>query len=140
MAPEVSSGKYNEACDIYSAGLLLWEFITLKRPFKDQKSLEDFGQNVWSPNGAQCRPKVPKNVSPGLQRLLTRSWAHNIIERPSAMQFENAIRFEITNFRDDWSDEETKSEFHPALSLTRQGSSLRRLFKYVGRSNSSLRE
>lgn len=104
-APEVVSGRYNESCDIYSLGLILWEIIVLKRPFKnhqfiDQQSLGNFAESVWSPaDGPQNRPPVPKRVSPGLRQLLKRSWDHSLEERPNAMEFENILRFETSRLQ-----------------------------------------
>ena len=119
MAPEVSTGKYNEACDIYSTGLLLWEITTLKQPFKEQKCLEDFEQNVWTPDGPQCRPKLSAKVSTGLRHLLNRAWSHDLTERPSAAEFENALRCEISKLTQDGSSgAEMDSELYSATILT----------------------
>jgi len=132
MAPEVASGKYDETCDIYSAGLLLWELITLKRPFKDQKSVEDFERNVWCTNGTQLRPKISAKVPPGLHRLLTRSWSHNFNSRPSAKEFEIALRSEISKLKEEeCSDEEMDSELYSSapISTTKMRSNSKRLAK-----------
>ncbi|CAJ1950164.1 unnamed protein product [Cylindrotheca closterium] len=119
MAPEVVTGRYNQACDVYSTGLLVWQFITLKRPFKDKKCLEDFEEKVWSPNGPQCRPTIPKKVSPGLRQLLVRSWNHNFEDRPSALELENELRFQASQKEDNMLEKENDSELgSPASNKT----------------------
>ncbi|CAJ1950910.1 unnamed protein product [Cylindrotheca closterium] len=101
MSPEVALGqKYNETCDIYSFGLLLWEIITLRLPYSSQKSIEDFRENVWSTNGTIVRPEVPKKLSSNLKQLLHRTWDRDLTNRPSARNFENALRFEASMLRD----------------------------------------
>lgn len=38
MAPEVLAKQpYDEKCDIYSFGVVVWELLTLESPFKDVK-------------------------------------------------------------------------------------------------------
>ncbi|CAJ1934965.1 unnamed protein product [Cylindrotheca closterium] len=102
MSPEVALGqKYNETCDVYSFGLLLWEFITLRRPYSNQQSIEDFQENVWSTNGREVRPEIPKKLSPNLKQLLHLAWGRDLVRRPSANNFENALRFEASLVRDD---------------------------------------
>ena len=90
---------YGTLANIYSASLHLWQFITLKRPFEEQQSLEDFDQNVWSQNGPQCRPEVSANVPSALQLLLVRAWDHNLSKRPNAVEFEKILRLEISKLK-----------------------------------------
>ena len=135
MAPEVSSGRYNLSCDIYSMGLILWEFISLRRPFKEQKSLEDFQRNVWSPKGSQCRPSIPRKLSPGLRRLLTRSWGHDLNERPTAEDFEITLRREIVKLERDSKSGDLDSSSH---SLSGSGKGKVTLLDTFGASMRSL--
>lgn len=37
MAPEVSLGNYDEKCDVYSFGIILWEVLSHKKPHTDLK-------------------------------------------------------------------------------------------------------
>ncbi|KAL3941928.1 MAG: hypothetical protein SGBAC_003784 [Bacillariaceae sp.] len=102
MSPEVALGQsYNESCDIYSFALLLWEFITLQRPYSNQQSIDDFLKNVWSTEGKQVRPQIPKKLSRNLKHLLYRAWDPDLKHRPNAKNFENALRFEVSVIRDD---------------------------------------
>eukprot|EP00980_Cylindrotheca_fusiformis_P018710 scaffold6231_cov108-Cylindrotheca_fusiformis.AAC.6 len=105
MAPEVAVGRqYNQSCDIYSFGLVFWEMITLKRPFSDQKSLEDFTNKVWSESGPRVRPPLPKKLlrgAPNLSIALKRSWDSTLQKRPTAQQLESVLRGECLTLRKD---------------------------------------
>jgi hypothetical protein len=75
--------------------------MNLKRPFLDQKSLDHFQENVWVNSGPQVRPSVPKKLASNIKKLLERSWDSNLKVRPSAAQFENALRVECLILRKD---------------------------------------
>jgi hypothetical protein len=75
--------------------------MNLKRPFLDQKSLDHFQENVWENSGPQVRPSVPKRLPSNIQKLLEQSWHSNLKVRPSASQFENALRVECLILRKD---------------------------------------
>lgn len=93
--------RYNQSCDIYSFGLLLWEMIKLKRPFADQKSLGAFAKNVWETTGPQVRPPLSKKLATPIKKLLERSWNSNLLKRPTASEFESALRVECLVLRKD---------------------------------------
>jgi len=109
MAPEVALGRnYNETCDIYSLGILLWEFITLKRPYTNQECMEDLKKNVWITNGRQIRPPIPKKLSSNLKELLNRAWDGDLNQRPSAIEFENTLRLESSLVPDNGVDQKDR--------------------------------
>ena len=72
MAPEVALSKpYNESCDLYSLGLLLWQILNLKKPYDEFKTLESFQKKIWA--GPQCRPDLSKgrnNMTTEVKNLL----------------------------------------------------------------------
>ena len=99
MAPEVALGKeYNESSDVYSLGLLIWEIMTLKRPYNEYKTLESFQTKVWSET--HSRPSIPKSLAtPEIQNLLKRSWSADIALRPAAHHLESCFRLECLRLR-----------------------------------------
>ena len=81
MAPEVANGEpYNQACDVYSLTLLVWEMLSLKRPYHCARSLEDLQNKVCR---KACRPRIPKHWSRSLQETLKAGWEQDQFERIS---------------------------------------------------------
>ena len=70
---------YNQKVDVYSFGIMLWEMITGKLPFKGV-SREEFMTEVADKG---FRPAIPKNLSPVLANLLRDCWDVNPLKRPS---------------------------------------------------------
>jgi len=87
MAPEVlRHERYNFSADVYSFTVLLWEILTLKRPFEGFSSEQHF-QLVG--NGTY-RPSISKKYSTPVKRLLEDGWSSNLHNRPS---FEEIDKF-----------------------------------------------
>jgi serine/threonine protein kinase len=64
MAPEVGMEEpYNELCDVYSFGILLWEMMTLKKPYGDI-GMCGLISEVWTDNASALRP-LPSLESTG---------------------------------------------------------------------------
>ncbi len=60
MAPEVGIGQpYNELCDVYSFGVLVWEMMALRKPYGTM-DLAGMVQDVWNdgPNGKRPSPSL----------------------------------------------------------------------------------
>ena len=77
MAPEVLAcrrGNYTEACDIYSAALVMWYVAVCQRP-PDQRV-----------DTIDRRPALEPVGWPGLEELLAQMWAADPRQRPSAEQ------------------------------------------------------
>ncbi|EAY07288.1 TKL family protein kinase [Trichomonas vaginalis G3] len=79
MAPEVIQNgvAYDEKCDVYSYGVILFQMLTQKVPFFDA-SPEDF--NVMIIKGK--REPIPYNCPPNLKRLISDCWSENLFVRP----------------------------------------------------------
>ncbi|CAJ1950265.1 unnamed protein product [Cylindrotheca closterium] len=81
MAPEVALGlPYNELCDVYSFSLLLWELLSLQKPFQHLSPVS-MRESVFL---SKERPRIHWSTWPiVLQDLLERSWSSCLSERPS---------------------------------------------------------
>ena len=80
MAPEVVLGKpYNEKCDVFSFGILLYEIISLKPPFsmavnKNYSSLVAKGGK---------RPRIKTKWPSMTKEIMRSSWMSSPFARPS---------------------------------------------------------
>mmetsp|Transcript_28558 Transcript_28558/g.71798 ORF Transcript_28558/g.71798 Transcript_28558/m.71798 type:complete len:494 (-) Transcript_28558:138-1619(-) len=89
MAPEVFVGDYNEKCDVYSFGIVLWEIYTQKQAFADlSDDLPSFIRAVCH-NG--FRPEIPPDTPPSISQLLQKCWAKDPEERPSFAEIINLL-------------------------------------------------
>lgn len=81
MAPEVMQFKeFNEKCDVYSFGIVLWEIATRQEPFRHHQKFEEFRTAVCKYHE---RPAIPDTLEPALADLIRRCWVHTPAERPS---------------------------------------------------------
>jgi len=81
MAPEVATGHYDESVDVYSFGMVLFEFVCLEIPFEDLEPNDVLKatMNGERPDMEAVPPTMPKV----LVDLMERCWAHNPEKRPS---------------------------------------------------------
>jgi serine/threonine protein kinase len=84
MAPEVANGTpYNELCDVYSYSLLLWELLSLQKPFANW-SPESMRECIWETKSPLQRPRIHVSTWPrSFQELLTAGWSPDLAKRPS---------------------------------------------------------
>ena len=82
MAPEIysASGHYGFPADVHSFALLLWEILTLRKPFENLKTIKRFERVVQLQHR---RPSLRPICSRGLQELLKASWHPNPSMRPT---------------------------------------------------------
>ncbi|PKY26976.1 kinase-like protein [Rhizophagus irregularis] len=81
MAPEIFQGqKYTEASDIYSFGMIMWEFMTGRRPFWDE--IHDIELIIKICDG--LRPPIVTNAPKGYIELMKGCWHSDPEKRPTA--------------------------------------------------------
>jgi len=107
VAPEVAlGGKYNERCDVFSYGIIMWQIMGLEQiPYGSEKktnhNIEFFIQHVWQgptvrPSLEFKNPMIQKYFCPQLQDLVMKCWSHRWQHRPSmAVVEENLRKFEL---------------------------------------------
>jgi len=80
MAPEVFLGEYDEKCDVYSFGIVLWECVQQERVFKEYQSLPALMHAVID---KKVRPEIAKNFSTRLRKLMESCWDNDAKNRPT---------------------------------------------------------
>jgi serine/threonine protein kinase len=99
-----SAPIYTMKCDLYSAGVLMWEVMTRKSPW-----IEEWQK--WSQGGAdqirvqkklankvlrnEKRPEIPDNCNPLLRSIIERCWHPNPATRPAAQVVLDELQVEI---------------------------------------------
>jgi hypothetical protein len=84
MAPEVMQFKpFSEKADVYSFGIVLWEFVTRKEPFSHHTNYSKFRRAVCEQGE---RPEIPEDTEASLKYLISRCWKADANERPSFKQ------------------------------------------------------
>src|SRR5438132_1211397 len=89
LAPEVLSTKlYTKESDIYSFGMIMWEFTTGKRPFYDRSHDHYLMLDVLKGE----RPQITNDTPEFYAELMKRCWDHDPKNRPTAIEIWYCLR------------------------------------------------
>ena len=89
MAPEVITNEhYTEKADVYSFGIILWEFWSKDPPYKGMKAKE---VGIKVKNNKNFRPKIPDEVPQEISELIKCCWDADPEKRPSFLDIINYI-------------------------------------------------
>ena len=88
MAPEVLSKKpYTKESDIYSFGMLMWEYTTGKKPFHDISHNHYLITDILKGE----RPQITDDTPEFYTELMKRCWDHNPKNRPTAREIKDCF-------------------------------------------------
>ncbi len=94
MAPEVHDGTaYGLSADVYSFCILLWEMLTLTRPFKKVRTLTAHARAVYK---KKQRPRIQHSWPKELKTLLQKGWHPKPSYRPSMDEVCNVLESLLT--------------------------------------------
>jgi len=112
-APEVlCQAPVTVAADVYAYGVVLWEMLTLHKPFDGLSRSEHFEQVVMNGERPELFPHIPKNV----QALMGKCWDPHL--RPTMKKVYDTVE-EVLLFQDDKSEPMTLPVlFRPANQTT----------------------
>lgn len=92
MAPEVFKGiPYNEKCDTYSLGVILWQCLELAVPF-EKMNIKQMTKDVYR---GKVTPKMNSKWSPRIKDLLNNLFLRDFSKRYSCEQIMEILRQEI---------------------------------------------
>eukprot|EP01103_Thecamoeba_quadrilineata_P010626 TRINITY_DN2343_c0_g1_i1.p1 TRINITY_DN2343_c0_g1~~TRINITY_DN2343_c0_g1_i1.p1 ORF type:complete len:155 (-),score=20.36 TRINITY_DN2343_c0_g1_i1:52-516(-) len=93
MAPEIllNKGQYNEKVDVYSFGIVVWEIITMSKPYaempNDQPIISKIQQHVKN-NG---RLLIPSLVPATWREIMESAWNGTPEDRPQMAELFESI-------------------------------------------------
>lgn len=92
MAPEVGCARsYNQKADVYSLSIVLWEILSLKKPFADHSKNHHRAVVL---EGTE-RPPLDNEWPRDLRILLQCGWSPMIHQRPTMRKFRSILNLEI---------------------------------------------
>ena len=93
MAPEVMMGEeFNEKCDVYSFGLILWFLVAQREPYEEFDDLDTFTHAVCVKHH---RPIIPQDTDPSLRYLIERCWNQDPSSRPTFSEIVSRLQMII---------------------------------------------
>lgn len=92
MAPEVAMhAPYDRSVDVYSLGTMLWEMVSLEKPFSGIDKKSHFQRVIYGGERPPCEPSWP----PAIKQLIEHSWSSNRHKRPRAQRVIKVLQDQI---------------------------------------------
>ena len=86
--------EFNEKCDVYSYGIVLWEILTREEPFGQYTSFSEFKEAVCIRGE---RPTIPEDCPGSLKDLIVNCWNKEPSLRPSFKEIINKLDYVIVD-------------------------------------------
>ena len=87
MAPEVFTGSYSKACDMWSLGVILFIMVSSEIPFKGETADEikesilgfryDFDKPIWKDISEECKDLISRMLVEENQRITPKESLHH---------------------------------------------------------------
>jgi serine/threonine protein kinase len=117
MAPEVALGKpYNEKCDVFSFGILLYEIISLKAPFSTAV-VKRYRELVTK---AGKRPGIKRNWPSMTKDIMKSSWLSSPFARPCMGNICKMINVDLQELE---TEEQIEARIECIANISRHSSS-----------------
>lgn len=112
IAPEVLAGEYDEKCDMWSCGVILYILLSGYPPFDGNSNQEitkkvkegnfSFNENVWQGVSSSAKDLINKLLCPKDSRLsadqvLQHEWINSFVQSPKAS--EETVKSALNNLR-----------------------------------------
>jgi len=86
-APEVlRRERYNKKADIWSFGIIIWEFVTYQRPFNDKGA-----DSIFEAAQQNLTPEIPLDSPEFFGSLMLKCWRIPASKRPSFVKLVNKL-------------------------------------------------
>ncbi|XP_033149709.1 mitogen-activated protein kinase kinase kinase 7 [Drosophila busckii] len=84
-APEIyNTNRYDEKCDVYSFGIMLWEVMSQRKPFENWVPFNIMYHVLMQ----KKRPDINAIDGDDIKTIITRCWEHDPNRRPSMKDLE----------------------------------------------------
>ena len=129
MSPEVlkeEPDRYNLKADVYTFSLVVWQILSLEKPYAFVQSRQELIDHVVNQGG---RPKIPPSWPEAIKESLSAAFDVDMANRPTMSSFYETIRFQLL----EGADTEKSNKFdHRSIQRRRSTFSMRGLLKDEG--------
>ncbi|XP_017853475.2 putative mitogen-activated protein kinase kinase kinase 7-like [Drosophila busckii] len=93
-APEIyNTNKYDEKCDVYSFGIVLWEVMSQRQPFENCEIANIMYQVLLDKKRPDINAVNGHQMSNHIKLIITKCWEEDPKARPSMKDLESILQF-----------------------------------------------